>query len=60
MFYANRYTGWLEVTLLSPGKARIICNALRKWFRIYGVPEELYSDDGPPFDSNEHNAFLSD
>ena len=50
MVYTDRYTGWMKVTSLSSGKATAVCEALRNWFFTYGVPEEISSDGGPPFD----------
>lgn len=58
LVYADRYTGWVEVTLMSSGNAKATCDALRNWFCTYGVPEELSTDGGPPFDSSEFNRFL--
>ena len=60
MVYADRYTGWMEVTSLSSGKATAVCDALRNWFCTYGVPEEISSDSGPPFDSQGYKSFLED
>ena len=58
LVYADRYTGWVEITLMSSGKAKTICDTLRSWFGTYGAPEEISSDGGPPFDSLEYNTFL--
>ena len=49
MVYTDRYTGWMEVTLLSSGKATAACKALQNWFCTYSVLEEISSDGGPPF-----------
>ena len=40
------------------GNAKTTCDALRNWFCTYGVPEEISTDGGPPFDSQEYNQFL--
>ena len=58
LVYADRYTGWVEVALISSGNAKTTCDALRNWFCTYGVPEEISTDGGPPFDSQEYNQFL--
>ena len=60
MVYADLYTGWMEVTLLSSGKDTAGCEALRNWFFTYGLPKEISSDGGPPIDSQGHKSFLED
>ena len=58
LIYADRYTGWVETSLMSNGKASTVCNELCRWFMTYGAPTELSSDGGPPFDSQEYKSFL--
>ena len=58
LVYADRYTGWVEITLMSSGRAKTICDTLRSWFCTYGAPEEIASDGGPPFESQEFDTFL--
>ena len=60
MVYADRYTGWMEVTSLSSWKTTAVYEALRNWFCTYGVPEKISSDGGPPFDSQGYKSFLED
>ena len=55
--YADRYTGWIEAALLRRKTAQTINNALRRWYCTYGVPDELSSDGGPPFQSSEYRQF---
>jgi transposase InsO family protein len=38
--------------------AAMVCKCLRRWFIRFGVAEEVVSDGGPPFDSNEYKEFL--
>ena len=59
IIYADRYTGWVEAALLSDKKAPSIIKNLRQWFITYGVPEELASDGGPPYNSMEYSTFLN-
>ena len=59
MIYADHYTGWIEVALMYSGNTRTACDTLRKWFCTYSVPEEISSDGGPPFDSQEYSTFLN-
>ena len=56
--YADRFTGWVEVKLLPKMDATSICNHLRHWFCTFGDPQELSSDGGPPFDSEEYHHLL--
>lgn len=58
MVYANRHTGWVEVALMSSGKAKNVCDTMRTRFCIYSAPEKISSDGGPPFESQEYNTFL--
>ncbi|MEL7377532.1 MAG: DDE-type integrase/transposase/recombinase, partial [Bacteroidota bacterium] len=58
LIYADRYTGWVEIALMTSGRSQAVCDALRKWFVTYGAPEELSSDGGPPFQSYDYDTFL--
>ena len=51
LIYADRYTGWVEIRHMTSKTAKAVCTALRNWFVSYGVPIEIGSDGGPPFDS---------
>ena len=56
--YADRFSGWLEVERLPTNSFRHVRSALLRWFRTYGVPVELSSDGGPPFNSFDFKQFL--
>ena len=56
--YADRYSGWLEVDRLSTNSYRNVRKSLLRWFSTFGVPEELATDGGPPFNSYEYESFL--
>ena len=56
--YADRFSGWLEVERLPTNSFRHVRSALLRWFCIYGVPVELSSDGGPPFNSFDFKRFL--
>ena len=60
LLYVDRFTAWLEIALTPRSDAETVCNKLRQWFTAFGVPSELTSDGGPPFDSNTYLQFLSD
>lgn len=66
-FHKNKYTfliltdnksKWVEVKLMSEGtniKETIV--KLKQIFSAFGLPVEIVSDNGPPFNSFEFNAF---
>ncbi|XP_057292380.1 uncharacterized protein K02A2.6-like [Hydractinia symbiolongicarpus] len=60
LIYADRFSGWTEVACLraSPNAATVK-NILRRYFSTFSIPEENSSDGGPPYESNEFNAFLN-
>lgn len=60
LVYADRYTGWLEVFKANSTDFTTIRKALLAWFSTFGVPEELASDGGPPFNSQAFTQFLKD
>ena len=57
LVYADRYSGWLDVYRASGTDFTNIKKAFLAWFATYGIPEELASDGGPPFNSNAFNKF---
>ena len=58
IIYTDWYTGWLEVVLMTSGKAKTVCDTMRTLFKTYGASEELSLDGGPLFESPEYNSFL--
>ena len=59
LIYADRYSGWTEVAAThEDAKAKTICDIFRRLFITFGVPVELSSDGGPPFESTEVKSFL--
>jgi len=57
--YADRFSAWTEVASTNMNSnANTLCDILRRYFINSGVPEELSSDGGPPFQSNEFSSFL--
>ena len=61
LVYADCYTAWVSVSAITPGHAdsRALIRELRKWFAIYGVPQEISTDGGQPYTSHEVQAFLT-
>ena len=60
IIYADRYSGWTEVALMCNTTVKTTCSTICRWFTTYGVPDELGSDGGPPFESQELLRFLHD
>ena len=58
--FADRYTSWVEASLMKDPTAKKVCNNLQSWFCTYGAPQEQASDGGPPFQSQECQQFLKD
>lgn len=57
--YADRLTGWLELTLFpSDASSGKIISRLRQFFTRWGAPEEISTDGGTNFASAEMTAFL--
>ena len=53
LIIGDRLSGWTEIVFVRKGTttsgAKGLCNALRKLFGTFGVPEEISSDGGPEF-----------
>ena len=60
LVYADRYSGWVEVAKLDNGTIKSIRGALLAWFTTFGVPKEIATDGGPPFQSSEYAKLLTD
>ena len=58
--FADRLSGWLEVEHLSGDatSARLI-TVFRRWFRRFGIPEELSCDGGTNLTSQESRGFFN-
>lgn len=59
LIYADRYTGWIEVSKVPNTSFGSLQKCLNTWFRTFGVPEEISSDGGPPFNSTDYRNFLN-
>ena len=58
LIFADRFSGWVEVERLPTNTLRHVRKPLLRWFTTYGVPEDISSDGGPPFNSHDFAAFL--
>ena len=57
---ADRFSGWLTLYHLPPGKATAtnLVDICRNMFQTYGIPEEISRDGGPPMQSQKFIEFL--
>lgn len=53
----DSYTRWIEVEPVSSTNAEQTVRVLRKVFSIFGLPEEIVSDNGSPFNSEVYHNF---
>ena len=57
LIYADRFSGWTEVDKVASTGMTEFEKCVLKWFRTFGVPEEVSADGGPPFNSAEYASF---
>ena len=58
LIFADRYSGWIEVAKLNTKSFKDISKCMLRWFTTFGVPEEIASDGGPPYNSSSYDTFL--
>ena len=58
IIYADRLSGWVEVVQAASTSFKSTYPLLLRWFRTFGVPEEISTDGGPPFNGLEFREFL--
>ena len=58
LIYADRFSGWTEVAKVANTSMPIFAKCVLKWFQTFGVPEEISSDGGPPYNSADYKSFL--
>ena len=59
IIYADRFSGWTEVASTNPNSsAKTIMSIFRRYFANFGVPEQIASDGGPPFESYDLKDFF--
>ena len=58
IIYADRFSGWTEVAMLGNQSLKSIKKSFLRWFTTFGVPEEIATDGGPPYNSLEYGEFL--
>ena len=54
MFYNSKF---IEIAPLKSESSKCVINNLKKMFSRYGIPKEVFSDNGPQFSSREFKDF---
>ena len=61
LLIVDYYSRYIEVAGMNKGKrAPDVINTLKDVFARHGIPEEIRSDNGPPFDSSEFMHFAKE
>ena len=58
LIVADAYSKWLEIIPMSSTTSLKTTEALRSLFARYGIPEELFSDNGPQLTTEEFTKFM--
>ena len=58
LIFVDGYSGWIEVASLTNTGFNVIKKVFLMYFATFGVPGEIRSDGGPPFDAGDYIAFF--
>lgn len=58
--FIDSYSKFIEVKMLTKTDAFSLCNSLLSIFRTFGCPEEIVTDNGPPFTSSYFENFAKE
>ena len=60
LLYADRYSGWISTVKIKPneGDSKFLKSFFNNLFAVFGVPVEISTDGGPPFNSHNYAQFL--
>ena len=57
----DQYSGFPMVgQFQTPPSTNSVLNHFEHWFNLFGVPEELVSDNGPQYDSTDYKAYAEE
>lgn len=59
LLLVDSYSKWIEVSEMKTTSATKVIDKLRNWFSVFGIPMQLVSDNGPPFQSGEFIEFCT-
>lgn len=57
LIIVDNYSKWLEVFLMKRTHAFETISKFREMFSVFGLPDEIVSDNGPPFNSFDFKEF---
>lgn len=53
----DTYSKWIEAIPLKQTNSQVVIETLRNIFVTFGIPNQIVSDNGPPFNSKEFEVF---
>ncbi|XP_044731834.1 uncharacterized protein K02A2.6-like isoform X2 [Chrysoperla carnea] len=56
---ADSYSGFFDFVCLKSTTTSMAINAIKRWFATFGIPDQLNSDGGPQFTSQEFQIFMN-
>ena len=56
----DAFIGYWEVDEMSQTTAQAVIHKTKQHFARYGIPDRVYTDNGPQFDSAEYTRFADD
>lgn len=54
----DAYTKFPEVEVLTSTTATVVSKRLNRMFALHGIPDQITSDNGPPFDSKAMENYM--
>jgi hypothetical protein len=57
LLIVDYYSNWFEFEKLEYTNGEAVIRQTKKWFSVYGIPEQLTSDNGPPWNGQEFTEF---
>ena len=60
LIIVDYYSRYLEIAELRNTKAKTVINKTKSIFSRHGIPEEIVSDNGPQYSSDEYKHFATD
>ena len=58
LLFVDSYSKWMDVKLMRKTDTASTIKCLKHWFSIYGLPNQLISDNGSQFTSQEFNEYM--